>query len=58
MKNKIKEIARGIWTLIQAVLALVLLAFIAFLVLFLAMSVLFGVLWCIDILFLGGVIFG
>lgn len=58
MKNKIKEIAKGIWTFIQAVSALVLLAFITFLVLFLAMSVLFGALWCIDILFLGGVIFG
>lgn len=58
MKNKIKEIIGGIWIFIQAVLSLVLLATIAFFVLLLAMSVLFGALWCIDILFLGGVIFG
>ena len=58
MKNKIKEIAESIWIFIQATSALVLLAFIAFIVLFLAMAALFGALWCIDILFLGGVMFG
>ena len=58
MRNKIKKIAESIWIFIQATSALVLLAFIAFIVLFLAMSALFGALWCVDVLFLGGVLFG
>ena len=58
MKNKIKKIAEGIWTFIQATSALVLLAFIASIILFLAMAAIFGALWCFDFLFLGGVIFG
>lgn len=56
--TQLKSILNYIWVFIQAVLALVLLAFIVFFILFLAMSALFGALWCIDILFLGGVIFG
>ena len=58
MKDKIKKIAEGIWTFIQATSALVLLAFIASLILFLAMSAIFGAVWLFDFLFLGGVIFG
>ena len=58
MKDKIKKISESIWTFIQATSALILLAFIAFIVLFLAMSALLGALWCVDILFLGGVFFG
>ena len=58
MKDKIKEIAESIWVFIQAVAALVCLAFIAFVVLFLAITAIFGAVWLFDFLFLGGVIFG
>lgn len=58
MKDKIKKIAKGIWTFIQATSALVLLAFIASIILFLAMAAIFGAVWLFDFLFLGGVIFG
>ena len=58
MKNKIKEIAESIWVFIQAVSALVLLAFIFSLVCFLAISAVAGALWLFDFIFLGGVIFG
>ena len=58
MKNKIKKIAESIWTFIQAASALVLLAFIVSLVLFLAMSAIFGAVWLFDFIFLGGVFFG
>ena len=58
MKDKIKEIAESIWVFIQAVGALILLAFIAFLILLLAFIVIFGAVWCADKLMLGGVIFG
>lgn len=58
MKDKIIEILNSIWVFIQAVLALALLAFIASLVLFLAISAVAGALWLFDFLFLGGVIFG
>ena len=58
MKDKIIKIAESIWVFIQAVSALALLAFIAFVVLFLAMTAIFGAVWLVDFLFLGGVIFG
>ncbi|MBR5144375.1 MAG: hypothetical protein IKW53_04925 [Clostridia bacterium] len=58
MKNKIKKIAESIWTFIQATSALILLAFIFSLILFLAISAVGGALWLFDFLFLGGVIFG
>lgn len=58
MKNKIIEILNSIWTFIDAVSALVLLAFIFSLILFLAISAVGGALWLFDFLFLGGVIFG
>lgn len=58
MKDKIKKIAESIWIFIQATSALVLLAFIASLILFLAMSAIFGAVWLFDFIFLGGVFFG
>lgn len=58
MKDKIKKIAESIWVFIQAVEALILLAFIAFLILFLTISAIGGAVWLFDFLFLGGVIFG
>lgn len=58
MKDKIKKIAESIWVFIQATSALVLLAFIASIILFLAMSAIFGAVWLFDFLFLGGVFFG
>ncbi len=58
MKNKIIEILNSIWTFIEAVSALVLLAFIFSLILFLAISAVGGALWLFDFIFLGGVIFG
>lgn len=58
MKDKIKKIAESIWAFIQAVSALVFLAFIASLILFLIISAVFGAVWSFDYLFLGGVIFG
>ena len=58
MKNKIKEIAGSAWVFIQAVAALVFVAFIFFLILFLGITAVAGALWCFDYLFLGGVIFG
>lgn len=58
MKDKIKKIAESIWVFIQAVSALVCLAFIFSLILFLGISAVAGALWCFDFLFLGGVIFG
>jgi hypothetical protein len=58
MKDKIIEILKSIGVFIEAVSALVLLAFIASIILFLAISAIAGALWCFDYLFLGGVIFG
>ena len=58
MKEKIKEIAQSIWVFIQAVSALVGLALIASIVLFLIISAIFLAVWCFDKLFLGGVMFG
>ena len=58
MKDKIKNIAESIWVFIQATGALIVLAFIAFLLLFLAFVVIFGAVWCADKLMLGGAIFG
>ncbi len=58
MKEKIKEIAESIWIFIQAVSALVGLALIASIVLFLAFSAIFLAVWGFDKLFLGGVMFG
>lgn len=58
MKDKIIEILQSIWAFMQAVSALVFLAFIASLILFLIISAVFGAVWCFDYLFLGGVIFG
>lgn len=58
MKNKIIEILNSIWEFIEAVSALVLLAFIFSLICFLAISAVGGALWLFDFIFLGGVIFG
>ena len=58
MKDKIIKIAESIWAFIQAVGSLILLAFIASIILFLAISSIAGAVWLFDILFLGGVIFG
>lgn len=58
MKNKIKEILDSAWVFLQAISALVCLAFIFSLILFLGISAIAGALWCFDYLFLGGVIFG
>lgn len=58
MKNKIKEILQSIWIFIQAVSALVGLALIFSLTLFLTISAIGGAVWLFDFLFLGGVIFG
>ena len=58
MKDKIKKIAESIWVFIQAVGALICLAFIASIILFLAISSIAGAVWLFDFLFLGGVIFG
>ena len=58
MKNKLKKLAEGIWTFIEAVSALVLVAFLFSLILFLGISAIAGALWLFDYLFLGGVIFG
>ena len=58
MKNKIKEILESVWVFIQAISALIGLAFIFSLILFLGISAVAGALWCFDYLFLGGVIFG
>ena len=58
MKDKIIKIADSIWVFIQAVGALICLAFIASIILFLAISSIAGAVWLFDILFLGGVIFG
>ena len=58
MKNKIKKIAESIWTFIQATSALVVLAFIGSIILFLAMAAIFGAVWLFDFIFLGGAFFG
>ena len=58
MKDKIKEILESIWVFIQAIGALMVLAFIAFVILLLAFIVIFGAVWCADKLMLGGAIFG
>lgn len=58
MKDKFIETLQSIWVFIQAVSALVLLAFIASIILFLGISAIAGALWLFDFLFLGGVIFG
>ncbi len=58
MKDKIKKTAESIWVFLQAISALVGLAFIFSLILFLGISAVAGALWCFDYLFLGGVIFG
>lgn len=58
MRDKVIEILNSIWTFIEAVSALVLLAFIFSLILFLAISAVGGALWLFDFIFLGGVIFG
>jgi hypothetical protein len=58
MKDKIIEILKSVWVFIEAVSALVLLAFIFSLICFLAISAVGGALWLFDYLFLGGVIFG
>lgn len=58
MKDKIIKTLNSIWVFIEAVSVLVLLAFIASLILFLAISAVAGALWLFDFLFLGGVIFG
>ena len=58
MEKKIKEILESIWVFIQAVGSLILLAFIASIILFLAISAIAGAVWLFDFLFLGGVIFG
>ena len=58
MKDKIIEILTSIWVFIQAISALVMLAFIFSLILFLGISAMAGAVWLFDFLFLGGVIFG
>lgn len=58
MKDKIIEILKSIWVFIEAVSALVLVAFLFSLILFLGISAIAGALWLFDFLFLGGVIFG
>lgn len=58
MKDKIIEVLKSIGAFIEAVSALVLLAFIFSLILFLAISAVGGAVWLFDYLFLGGVIFG
>ena len=58
MEKKIKEILESIWVFIQAIGSLILLAFIASIILFLAISSIAGAVWLFDFLFLGGVIFG
>jgi hypothetical protein len=58
MKNKIIEILKSIWVFIQAVSALVVLAFLLSIICFLAISAVGGAVWLFDYLFLGGVIFG
>lgn len=58
MKKKIKKILKSIGAFLDAVSALVLLAFIFSLILFLAISAVGGAVWLFDYLFLGGVIFG
>lgn len=58
MKDKIKKISEGIWVFIEAVSALVLVAFLFSIICFLAISAVGGAVWLFDYLFLGGVIFG
>lgn len=58
MKDKIIKILNSIWVFIDAISALVLLAFLFSIVCFLAISAIAGALWLFDFIFLGGVIFG
>ena len=58
MKNKIIEILNHIWAFIQALAALAFMAFIVSLILFLAISAVYGAVWSFDKLLLGGVLFG
>ena len=58
MKNKITGIAYSIREFVKAVAALVCVALLFSLLLFLAISAVVGALWCVDLLFLGGGIFG
>lgn len=58
MKHRIKEIAENIWDAVCGIAGMIYLAFIFCLLCFLAITAVFGALWCFDKLILGGVIFG
>jgi hypothetical protein len=58
MKHRLKEIAENIWEVVCGIAGLLYLVFIFFLLCVLVLSAVLGAVWCIDKMFLGGVMFG
>lgn len=58
MKDKIIKISESIWTFLEALSALALVAFLFSIICFFAISAVGGAVWLFDFIFLGGVIFG